>query len=286
MSDQQTADTAAEAPPAAATAADAGKAAAAPALLDQLSGDYRTVAERKGYKTADDLAQAYVNLESKIGADKVPLPPKTAEGKRDFSDWQGWDQLGRPKDPAGYEVKPVEGVEFTDHDKAFHDAMRPHLHKAGVTQAQLDALAPGFTEVMQGMAAERDSAAALQVDQTEAALKKEWGPQFQAKMDDANLAAVKLGGEDLVKALDELGMGRSAPVVKALSKVGAMLKEDGKLGEVAGGGEMTAVEAKARIAALQSDKAFLERYQTKAHPGHQTAVEEMQRLFSIQAAGR
>jgi hypothetical protein len=224
MSDQQQTP-ASEAPAAAASEAavqaPAPASAAAPALLDQLSGDYRTVAERKGYKTADDLAKAYVNLEAKVGAEKVPLPPKTPEGKRDFSDWQGWDQLGRPKDPAGYEVKPAEGQQFTDHDKAFHEAMRPHLHKAGVTQAQLDALGPGFSEVMAGFAAERESAVALEVDQTEATLKKEWGAQFKNRMDDAALAAAKLGGDDLVAELDKLGMGRSAPVLKALARVGA-----------------------------------------------------------------
>lgn len=287
MSDQQqTAETGQETAAADAAGADKTAAATPPALLDQLSGDYRTVAERKGWKSPDDVLKSYVSLEAKVGADKVPLPPKTAEGKRDFSDWQGWDQLGRPKDPAGYEVKPIEGQEFTDHDKAFHDAMRPHLHKAGVTQAQLDTLGPGFTEVMSGLAAQQEAAVALEVDQTEAALKTEWGAQFKNRMDDAGLAAAKLGGDELLAELDRLGMGRSAPVLKALSKVGAMLKEDGKLGMVAGGGEMTAAEAKARIAALQGDKAFLERYQNRQHPGHQSAVEEMQRLFNLQASGK
>ncbi len=263
-----------------------GGVATPPALLDQLSGDYRTVAERNSFKTADDLAKAYVNLEAKLGADKVTLPKKSPEGARDFSTWEGWDALGRPKEATGYEIKAPEGREFSDQDKAFHDAMRPHLHKAGITQAQLDALAPGWSEVMAGFAAERESAVSKQVDETEAALKKEWGAQFQTRMNDANLAAEKLGGQDLVAALDELGMGRSAPVLKAMAKVGAMLREDGKLGMVTGGGEMGAAEAKAKIAANQGDRSFLERYQDRSHPGHQAAVEEMQRLFNIAASGK
>jgi hypothetical protein len=49
---------------------------------------------------------------------------------------------------------------------------------------------------------------------------------------------------------------------------------------------MTAAEARAKIAALQGDQAFQQRYLTKNHPGHQGAVEEMQRLFNIQSGGR
>jgi len=57
-------------------------------------------------------------------------------------EWKAFDQLrGVPETPDVYDFK-IEGKEFNETDKAFHDALRPVLLDAGITPRQLAKLAP------------------------------------------------------------------------------------------------------------------------------------------------
>jgi hypothetical protein len=250
-----------------------------------LAPEQREVVTAKGWKSPADVLTGYVQIEKTIGLDKLPLPPKDAQGNRDWAKWEGWNALGRPESADKYVVKAPEGKQFSDTDKAFHAAILPVAHAAGLTQAQLDALAEAFTgftgkqgEVMAAQRAERAGKA------TEA-LQQAFGADYTAKVDLAARALRTFGGDDAVKAyqaaalLDEQGNVLDPSLAIMLAKIGDALQEDGQLpGEKRGSGAITtAAGAKAEIARLQASEA----YTKPDHPEHAAVHQRVLELYAV-----
>lgn len=112
--------------------------AAPSSWIDGLDADHRRVAELKGWKTPGDAVKGYAHLEKALGADKLALPAKGADGNRDFAAWDGWAQLGRPAKADDYR--------FANGADPLAAAMRPALHAAGLAQWQVDKISGAFTE--------------------------------------------------------------------------------------------------------------------------------------------
>ena len=101
-----------------------------------------------------------------------------------------YNQLGRPETPDAYQIPVPEGD-----DGAFAVEVAPMLHEAGLTQKQIDILAPKWNEFVAAKTAEAAKAeesrlAALHSKNTaEAAeLKNEWGQKHDANMEFARRA--------------------------------------------------------------------------------------------------
>lgn len=67
-------------------------------------------------------------------------------------EWREFNKsFGVPERAEEYDFK-IEGKEYTDQDKAFHDKLRPVLQAAGVSNRQLKQIAPGFNDVLKALA--------------------------------------------------------------------------------------------------------------------------------------
>ena len=243
-----------------------GGGEAAPEWAAGLDPDLRGLVQTKGWKGPADALKSYVGLEKVIGADKVVLPPKGADGNPDWSKFD-WGKLGRPESADKYAFKVPDGVTVSETDKAFQAHMAPILHAAGLAQWQVDKLTGAFSEFSGKLASGRDGKIDQEYSAAETALKAEWGLAFDQKLDTANRAIRQFGGPEVVKALNDSGLGRNPAMIKAWAKIGEAFAEDGNMpaGETAGG-TVTPAEAEKQHAALLNEAAVAMK-DGKSHPG-------------------
>lgn len=126
------------------------------------------------FKTAEDLAKSYIALEGRLGG-SVAIPGKDAKPEEVEA---FLDRLGRPKSEVDYELTPPEkmpeGIEYNDEMEA---DFRLAAHKAGLTQTQAQGLYDWYMQAAAGRLAEAPKG--LTRAQAVAALKKEWGTDYQ-----------------------------------------------------------------------------------------------------------
>lgn len=223
----------------------------------------------KKFPTVDALAKSYLSAQGMIGADKIVVPnAKTATA----DDWENvFNKLGRPALDK-YEVKFKDGVTI---DKDFHEAFRTTAHKTGLLPSQAQGLADWFSDINaqaeQKFVAQRQANFDKQVND----LKTEWGNAFDAKIGRVNKLISDMGA---AKYFQERGYGSDPILFKFLDFAADKLYKDAKIidGSNAGGGKAarTPQEIRAAIGKLQADPA----YNSKDHPAHAAAVQEMQGL--------
>lgn len=250
-----------------------------------LPEDIRPLAQAKGWKSPAEALKSYAHLERLVGADKIALPPKDAQGNRDWSKWDGWSAIGRPEAPDKYAFRMPEGHTATEGDRAFQAHMAPLLHKAGLAQWQVDVLAQGLEgfghQQRDGLSRQTQQAYAASVEE----LQRDWGTSFDRHLDLANRAVRRFGGPDLVRALSASGLGHHPAVVRAFARMGATLAEDsGGLPGDAGSGRGSG-SARAEIQRLKADPQFQTAFLNRLHPGHEQAMSKMLSLQAQASAG-
>jgi hypothetical protein len=228
----------------------------APAWTEGFDEDTMGYVSNKGWKSPTDVLTSYRNLEKLAGGSKniVELPGEDADAE---ALGKFYDRLGRPDAPESYTFKMPE----ENGDEQLDQWFRKVAHDSGLTDAQ----AKGLYDQWNTMAGVRNEAmenAIRERNETELNdLKKEWGADFDSNIQNARVAAraVGYGEEELVALENKLGTGE---FLKLWSKVGALSGEDSFAdGERSGGAfGTTASEAKAQLADLRNDKAFMDRY--------------------------
>jgi len=224
----------------------------------------------KKFTSVQALAKSYANLERQIGnSNKVAIPS-------DHSTKEEWDsyynRLGRPETPDGYELAKPEGL---DEKLWSEDEVKDYAgmaHKLGLTKSQAAELAKWQAERIGGAATKHTEA--LEQLKTEAvtALKKEWGAEYEANVQAAKKGAMIAGGEELVNH----PLANDPIFIRAMAKIGAMVKEDGSanLRQGAGIGQ----DPRAEISAIRGDPKHP--YNNGKHPDHERAVMHVASLYS------
>ena len=260
-------------------AAGGAGAGAGPSGLDSLlSPELRQALAPKGYKSPDDLARAYLAAESKIGAKGVVVPGEKATP----ADWDAfYAALGRPEAADKYEIKPAADLKpDPEREKAF----RERAHKAGLTPRQAAAL---YADEETARVAEARKAADATVA-ADAALKQEWGAQYDAQIDRAKAAVPLVFGDKFEEARHlKLADGSYALdnplILRGLAKIGELTGEAGGDPREARltGGATTPDAARAEIQKLTADKEFQGAFLNSRHPEHGQAIARMQRLQAL-----
>jgi hypothetical protein len=237
-------------------------------------------------KTPGDAIASYAHLEKALGAEKLALPPKDKDGGRDFSAWDGWSRLGRPETPDDYRFEPIDGREFSAADQAFHAALRPALHKAGLAPWQLAELNAAFNGYTRSLEERSDRAAAAD----RAALEKDWGGDFETQIALADRVVRLAFGDDLddarrIRLADGRFLLDDARLARAFDRVGALIGEDGALVEGAArpGLPATPAAARAEIDRIRGEAHENPKhaYNDRNHPEHRALHERVLELYRI-----
>lgn len=211
------------------------------------------------------------------------LPKQTRE--ENPGAWRDVDKaLGVPDDGKYADFKPAKGeLRASPEQLAKFDAA---MAKAGAGAAQRNAALAAFheinTEVVTALNAEKAQAV------TE--LQGKWGVKYQAKVQAADGALNGIDGADDFNALmDRFGLADHPHVTQVMAALAEARGEDGATPVNKGAAttqitngvaQMTPKDAQARLAQLEGDKAFMDRYLN----GEPAAIEEYLALANAIAA--
>ena len=232
--------------------------------------------EDKGFiqssKYADPAAVIKALRETKayVGADKntlVRIPKPDADGNVDYS--EVYKQLGRPEKAEEYELG----------DTDFAKAAANKLFELGLSTKQAKALSEFIAEQDKAMQANTEEEWNKKVEDGIAALKKEWGANYEVNKELASkavrdiVAATGITEEDLNKIESTLGTDKAT---KLFYSIGA--KEGGiKNLQNYNAGQETPEIAKYKIAELKKDKEFVKQLASN----DPKAINEMKRLTEL-----
>ena len=246
-------------------------AAAPVGFLDSLPEDLRMEPSLRNFTDPAALAKSYVHAQRMIGADKIPLPGKSATDE----DWANvWTKLGRPQSPSEYQIQ-FQNAALADGEL---EGFRQSAFEAGLNNRQVERMAKFLEDTVSGANAARSEMVEKAVYEAEQELRQEFGQAFDQRMSMAYKAAQQLLGDtemlDEVQLADGRMLGDHPQVVRMFAKLAEQIGEDQLLGE-ASELIMTPQEANQRIAEMTRRDSP---YWDKLHPEHDTYVDEVLRL--------
>ena len=227
-----------------------------------------------------DGMKMLVHAQRMVGRDKVALPGADAPEE----DWAAvYDRLGRPASPEDYALTPPEGMpEHLAIDEELTGRFREQAHKLGLLPGQVQGLYAWFM----GEQAQGADAAGQAMEAAGTELRKEWGAAYERNLEAARRAGRLLGGDGLLRHLEQSGIGNDPQVIRALARAGRLLAEaDAPDAGAADGFSRTGEGARAEIARLQGDAAFMAAYRDRLHPDHAGAMTRMRGLFEAAYPG-
>lgn len=242
-------------------------------FLEAFDPTTREWVQKKGWDSPVAMASSYREIEKLMGGEKLPIP-------KDPNDKAAWDvvhrALGKPESPEGYGLDKIEGL-----DKTFAGEAAKAFHDLGLSPKQAQALVEFQTNGVKARmeAAENEFQQTRQLDVN--GLKKDWGNQFEPKVEMGRRAATQFGLDNAALESLERAMG-TRKASEFLVKVGESFAEAPMVHAQAPTPQaMTPETAKVELARLMKDPVWTK----KNYDGDPAARAEMQRLIRIQAGG-
>ena len=218
----------------------------------------------------EDLLKGYVHAQKLVGSNKIPVPNKHATEE----DWnEVFKRLGAPDSPEGYKYNLKDQEMDTGQLQQFNQT----AHKLGLLPKQAEGLIKFYNELNGNIAANQEDQAAQAQLNTEVELKKEYGPQYSKRLDQAKKLAVSTLGQDFLENTflkDGSRLGDNLSVIRAFSNLADKLSED-EIIKGDGTGYMTAKEIEKEIDELTQEGSP---YWNKTHPNHQKNIDEVLKL--------
>ena len=237
---------------------------------DLIPENFREEKALDNFNNMEDFVKSYLHAQKLVGADKIPVPNKHATEE----DWnEVFKRLGAPSDPNDYKY------DFKDQemDQGQVQEFNKTAHRLGLLPKQAEGLIKFYNEMNVNNAASQEEAAAQAQINVEAELKKEFGPQFNKRLDQAKRLAVNSLGQDFLENTylkDGSRLGDNLNVIKAFSDLADKLSEDPII-QGDGTSYMTAKDIEKEITELTQEGSA---YWDKNHINHQKAVDEVLKL--------
>ena len=237
---------------------------------DLIPESFREEKSLNNFNNMEDFVKSYLHAQKLVGADKIPVPNKHATDE----DWnEVFKRLGAPDTPDGYKYNFKDQEVDENSVKAFNET----AHRLGLLPKQAEGLIKFYNELNQNQSQSLEEQAAQAQMNTEAELKKEFGPQYAKRLDQAKKLAVNSLGEDFLNDTilkDGSRLGDNLTVIKAFSELADKLSEDPII-QGDGSQYMTAKDIEKEITELTQEGSA---YWNKTHPNHRKSVEEVLKL--------
>ncbi len=199
---------------------------AAPDWRDGLPSELRPMAERMN--TPHDAVKVAADLRHKLSRAIVPPDESASEEDRDAF----FSRLGRPATPDGYSYTRPESLPDqlvpddtgVEREKSFLAAM----HQAGATPAVVQAAVDWYYDALVETVGDSLPGAGqpAAVEAATAALRREWGADFDKNVELANRAFNTFGGADFVDAVSQHDLNNHPAVVRTFASIGRQMGED------------------------------------------------------------
>ena len=237
---------------------------------DLIPENFREEKALDNFNNMEDFVKSYLHAQKLVGADKIPVPNKHSTDE----DWnEVFKRLGAPSDPNDYKYD----LKDQEMDQGQVQEFNKTAHRLGLLPKQAEGLIKFYNEMNVNNAASQEEAAAQSQMNVEAELKKEFGPQFNKRLDQAKRLAVNSLGQDFLENTylkDGSRLGDNLNVIKAFSDLADKLSEDPII-QGDGTSYMTAKDIEKEITELTQEGSA---YWDKNHINHQKAVDEVLKL--------
>ena len=222
----------------------------------------------KTFDSVDKLAKSYVNAVIMIGGNPDNMVAIPSEGVK-WDDF--YNKIGRPEKANDYQFGDENGE---------LDGFREFAHDTGLTQDQASNILKLYGDIQEEQEEAHQNGLEELRTNTTMELQKEWGKNYDGKMDYAKRAFAQFASPELSQLMDESGMGNHPEMLRVFAKVGELMGEDSLVvGTGLGSSQLSPEQAQQEIQALYSDKEFSKSYRDNKDPGHKTAMSKMERLF-------
>ena len=237
---------------------------------DLIPENFREEKSLNNFNNMEDFVKSYLHAQKLVGADKIPVPNKHATEE----DWnEVFKKLGAPNSPEDYKYN------FKDEevDQQSVQEFNKTAHRLGLLPKQAEGLIKFYNEMNVNNAASQEEQAAKAQMNVETELKKEYGPQFAKRLDQAKRLAVNSLGQDFLENTylkDGSRLGDNLTVIKAFSNLADKLSEDPII-QGDGSSYMTAKDIEKEIGELTQEGSD---YWDKSHVNHDKSVNEVLKL--------
>lgn len=238
--------------------------------LDTAPEGIRDLVSKKGYKSVEDLGNAYVNAQKKLGVD----PDRLLTIPKDGESWDGvFNKLGRPETPDGYEwdVQAPEGITIDDGILGEFGTL---AHELGLSKTQ----AKKLVEYQLNLAAKGNEMMSQQAQAEQAqawnALKEAKGIKSDTEMNALVEGAKKVAGDlGILDTADKKGWGNDPDFINAMMELKSRVDESALPRKR----ETKSVDPQERISAIMNDPAFV----NKMDDQHEALIKEFHQLHRM-----
>lgn len=231
------------------------------------------------YKKIQDLSKSHINAQKMVGKDPDRLVELPSDQASDEAKAEFYKKLGVPDDPNGYEFelsKELEGVEV---DEEAIGKVKQVAQKYGVPADKFN----GLLNEMLGVQAEVSQAQVEQMqkdfeadyEKAETELRKEWGDDYDRRVNRANRVLHQFGGQE---AVEKSGLANNLDMVRFLDKIADSMSED-KLEGADVAPKATPAQIESQIDELMARPAYMD----GKHPQHQDVTNKVSELFKRKA---
>lgn len=244
----------------------------------------------KDFKSPDDLAKSYLELQKMVGNSvRLPSSPdalpdfyskiKDVDGILFKNDENLYAKLGRPETPDAYTLEVPEhliGEEL--------NSFKAVAHEIGLNNDQAAKLVRMRAEQIE-KAAELQS---QQAEEAEKTLRKLWGDEFDTNLKLANGMAQKYAekyGRGSVESLLASGAGNNPVFTAMLYELSTAYAEKPHKGSGSDAFGESAESAKAKAESFYKDPEKKAALFDAFHPKHKEYLEELTRLHALAARG-
>jgi len=237
---------------------------------DLIPADYKEEKALQNFNSMEDFVKSYLSAQRLVGANKIAVPNKMATE----DDWQQvFQKLGAPAKPEDYKYSFGEDEIDQTALKNFNET----AHRLGLLPQQAERLIKFYNEMSTDAEQAKMQAAEQRQNQVEAELKKEFGANYNKRIDQARKLATETFGKELLNDTilkDGSRLGDNPEVIKAFSMLADKLSED-EIIKGDGLGYMTANELEKEISELTEEGSP---YWNKSHPNHKKTVDQVFKL--------
>lgn len=232
-----------------------------------LPEDIRSDASLEQFKDVGGLAKSYITTKQMVG-NSIQIPDADASPEE-------WDERFcaklRPPTPEEYELKRPEPVNGAVYDEDLEKAFRGAAHQFGLHPRQAQGLLDWYNEHQGGLIGQYQQ----NMEEGVAALKQEWGADWDRKSALANSFVKTHGGDEVQKVFNDTGVGDHPVLIKFFAELGEAVEETTSPSKERTEGTVGSAEIQKKIAEVFAD--LNHAYHRSERPGHQEAVEQMKR---------
>lgn len=143
--------------------------------FDNLSSDLKSNPSIEKFKTGDDLAKSYLELQSQFGKDKVVIP----QGDNPDEWSEVYSKLGVPESADGYKLPDVELPEGVSIDRRMFAEISKEAH---LTPGQASKLFEKYAEYNKAVMERHNAEKEKQVGEMSKMLRGQWGNAYDSKI--------------------------------------------------------------------------------------------------------